>query len=323
MLGTGKTTGMRMQFLMDRTAALLRLREHLSPHSASLRRAALFVAFLGFAAGLFWAAESVSSLWTKIALFPLVVLLLIGVPLTISLSAAEYRAMLEAAGSSVPWRAALEISIYTSAANMLPIPGGVITRLGGMKARGISIREGSRLVVLFAGIWAGTAFSLSGAAIALHNASFGAVFLGAGLAALILSIQGLHSRGAGRCLIVKIVLIRTASQVVEMARLILAFRALGTVLPFADAAVFAVSSFVGTAVSIVPAGIGINEGIVALLSPVIGLNPATGFIAAAINRVVVMAGLALVASILLSLPGHRNKDGVRAQKRTERNSDIA
>ena len=286
-------------------AGLLRLRERLSPHRANLRRAALFIAFCGFAAGLFWALASISDLWSRIAILPLVLLLAAGVPVTIALNAAEFRVMLEAAGASAPWRMALEVTIYTSAANLLPIPGGVITRLGGMRARGVGLKEGSWLILLFAGAWAGTAFSFSGAAIAPRDGLLGALFLAAGLAFLILSMWSLRGRGAGYGLLGKILLIRVALQTVEMARLMLAFRALGTALPLAHAAVFAISSFVGTAVSIIPAGIGINEGVTALLSPVIGLSPATGFLAAAVNRVVVMAGLALVASILLGLSGRR------------------
>ena len=69
---------------------------------------------------------------------------------------------------------ALEVTIYTSAANMLPIPGGVITRLGGMRARGVGMKQGSWMVLLFAGVWAGAAFLLSGFAILLRNALLGA-----------------------------------------------------------------------------------------------------------------------------------------------------
>jgi len=288
-------------------AQLLRLRERLHPHRANLRRAALFIAFCAFAAALVWALFGISDLWSRIEFLPLVLLLLIGVPVTIVLNAAEFRAMLEAACVPAPWRMALEVTIYTSAANMLPIPGGVITRLGGMRAQGVGMKQGSWLILLFAGMWAGAAFLLSGAAILLRNALLGAPFLATGAVLLALSIVSLRRQNASHGLIGKILLIRITLQLVEMARLMLAFRALGTGLTLAHAAVFAISSFVGTAVSIVPAGLGISEGVVALLSPVIGLNPATGFVAAAINRVVVMAGLALFASVLLGVSARPKK----------------
>jgi hypothetical protein len=284
-------------------AQLLRLRERLHPHRANLRRAALFIAFCGFTAALVWAAFSISDLWSRIALFPLVLLLVIGVPVAIVLNAAEFRAMLEAAGASAPWRMALEVTIYTSAANMLPIPGGVITRLGGMRARGVGMKQGSWMVLLFAGVWAGAAFLLSGFAILLRNALLGAPFLATGAVLLALSIVSLRRQNTHYSLIGKILLIRIALQLVEMVRLMLALRALGIGLTLTDVAVFAIASFVGTAVSIVPAGLGVSEGVVALLSPIIGLNPATGFVAAAINRIVVMAALVAVTSVLLAFPG--------------------
>jgi hypothetical protein len=294
-------------------AQVLRLRERLTPHRASLRRAALFAALCGFAGGLFWALTAVSDIWGRIAIAPLAVLLFLGVPAMVVLNAAEFRAMAEVGFAEISWGTALEVTIYTSAANMLPFPGGVFTRLGGMRAHGIGMRPGSWLLLLFAGVWAGAAFLLSGSVIVLRSAPLGVSFLLAGAALLGFSFAGLRARGAGHALMTKILLIRLALLVVEMARMVLAVRAFGAGLSLANSAVFAISSVVGTTVSVIPAGLGIREGVSALLSPIIGLDPAVGFLAATMMRIVGMAGLAALASILLIRSG-RGKPMETARK---------
>ena len=294
-------------------ARLLRLRERLSPHRASLRRLALFAALCGFAAGLYWALTAVSGVWTRIDYVPLAVLFVLGVPAMIVLNAAEFRAMVEAGSSNVSWRTALEVTIYTTAANMLPFPGGVVTRLGGMRARGIGMRLGSWLLLLFAGIWAGAGFLLSGSVVVTRNLPLGLVFLAAGVALLVLSLAGLRARETNNALLAKIMFIRLALLVVVMARMVLAVRAFGASLSLANSAVFAISSVVGTTVSLVPAGLGIREGVSALLSPIIGLDPAIGFLAATMMRVIGMAGLAALASVMLLLSG-RTRAMEAAQK---------
>jgi uncharacterized membrane protein YbhN (UPF0104 family) len=58
-----------------------------------------------------------------------------------------------------------------------------------------------------------------------------------------------------------------------------------------------VGSVVGSAVSIVPAGLGIRELVSAGLAPVIGIEASAGFLSAAVSRVlevVVLVPLALV-----------------------------
>jgi len=273
--------------------------ERFGQQDASLRKFGLFLALCVFGLGLGWAATRVSDALERLTLAPLLVLLLVGVPANVALNAAEFRAMLQVAGRQLPWFPALEVTVYTSAANMLPLPGGVMTKIAAMRVRGVAVRQGSWLAFLFAGVWAGSAFCFSGAAIVLNNKAPGLLFLSVGATALAFSVKWLHRERANYWLIGKIVLIRLSSLTVETARIILALHALGTAVdPFATA-VFAVSSFVGTAISVIPAGLGVREGVVALLSPLIGLDPAIGFLSASLSRLADFVVLSLLSVILL------------------------
>ena len=42
------------------------------------------------------------------------------------------------------WRTCFEVTIYTSAANMLPLPGGAMAKLAAMKSHGVNYRTGSQ-----------------------------------------------------------------------------------------------------------------------------------------------------------------------------------
>lgn len=93
----------------------------------------------------------------------------------------------------------------------------------------------------------------------------------------------------------QMVLIRATLLVIEAARLMIGTWAFGVSIDFLAASAFSTSSFVGTTISIVPAGLGLREALVALLSPLVGLDPAIGFLAAAVNRLAGMLGLTLAA----------------------------
>ena len=81
-------------------------------------------------------------------------------------------------------------------------------------------------------------------------------------------------------------------------RLLLCLLAIHVGSEFAQAAVLSVSAVVGSAVALVPAGLGIREGVAAALSPVIGLAAAAGFLATFINRLLGLAVLAPLAALI-------------------------
>jgi hypothetical protein len=94
--------------------------------------------------------------------------------------------------------------------------------------------------------------------------------------------------------------------IVDSARLFLCFAALGVDASFAQASGLAVAGVLGSAVSIVPAGLGVREGVAAAISPIVGLAASFGFLSAFLNR---LAGLVVIAPLaaMLSLRTSRSK----------------
>ena len=281
-----------------------------------IERIGLAVAAVSFVIGLVWAISTFPQSLT-LTIWPLAVLLLLGVPLTTVLNAAEFHVMSRTAAVRVGWLKSLETTIFASAANMLPIPGSVVARVAALKSGGATIRVGSTIAVLFAGIWGGTAFCYSGIWLSiLGHASLGQMFTAAGIGALglcFLASLRLHMK---KSLLAQALAIRVASLLVDATRQMLAISSLGTSIGFGKASILVVSSFVGSAVSIVPAGLGVREYVVAVLAPLIALPPSAGFLSAAINRCVAIFGLAFLSGVLfLSKRGTQRESAVGNRNR--------
>jgi uncharacterized membrane protein YbhN (UPF0104 family) len=222
------------------------------------------------------------------------------VPLMVSLNAAEYRLSGRYIGLEIRWRKALEITVLGSAANMLPIPGAVLVRSAALAQHGSSLARGSGVTFAFAGSWIATACLYSGAflwAVGQPHYGFPIVVVGGvalvAFCALTVFKYEQTLAMAGAALIIKLAVVAC-----EAGQLFLCCQALGLEVTFADASAMQLSALAGSAFAIVPAGLGVREGVGALLAELIGLGRARGFLAVALNRVCNMAVLIPVALIL-------------------------
>jgi uncharacterized protein (TIRG00374 family) len=90
---------------------------------------------------------------------------------------------------------------------------------------------------------------------------------------------------------------------VSILRLALCFWAIGHPASISQAMAFSLSGVVGSAVSIVPAGLGVRELVSSAIAPFAGLDPAAAFIATATDRLVELVIL-LVLAILIAFFAH-------------------
>ena len=156
-------------------------------------------------------------------------------------------------------------------------------------------------------IWIGVAFLYAGAWVWwLNPGALGPVFVAAGAAVLALSIRMAARRSGGWRTPLAIIGIKTALTVVDAARLMLCLGALGVPAGFGQASALTVSGVLGSAVSIVPAGLGIREAVAAALAPVVALGAAAAFVAATLNR---LLGLILLTPLALWLGWRARRAG--------------
>jgi hypothetical protein len=158
--------------------------------------------------------------------------------------------------------------------------------------RGGTTGKSAGIVAAFALLWIGCA-ALGGGIALRSNGAFGPLLTLAGIVA-ISAITFWLAGNAGW----KIALIAFALRLIGLClvatRIAVAFLVIGLLIDSADAFAFAFAIVLGSAASIVPAGLGIGEGLSALMAGPTGISTAAAFTAAAINR---LAGFAVNMSV--------------------------
>lgn len=262
--------------------------------SPSVRRWLLPVAFLAFVvtAGLAFAALP-EDLEVEPAF--LVLSLVLVTPLSTAANAAEFAATAHAVGRRIDRSEALRVAVLSSAANLLPLPGAVAVRTH--QLRGAAGTKRALGVTAGAGVcWLGTAVLVAGIGdLVVHQrlASWVATAVGAAIVAVAyVVVRRSATEPTGWRWIVACELAQVA---VATARLALAVTALGESVDLAQALWLAVSPVAGSAVGILPGGLGVREAIAASIAALVDLPAAVGGAAAAVDRVL---GLVVVAALV-------------------------
>lgn len=268
--------------------------EVLRKHQTRLRPLLIWGSLCLFCVGVGVSIWARPDLLTAPDLIPTAALVVAAMPLGLYLSVLDFQAMGRLSGVRVPTGAALEVVIASRAANTLPVPGSILVRIAALKAHGVTFKRSGGLSVLLTFIWGGGGFLFSGACLMLGgHALIGGGFLLVSAALLAgcfmfgmrgaLSPRGLLHAAGLRFLLVAL----------EAGILFLALQALRIDVGYGQAGVLAVSSFLAI---VVPAGLGVKETIIALLSPIAGIAPTEGFLAAAFMRIIGLGVLALVTA---------------------------
>jgi hypothetical protein len=290
--------------LFDVAAAMRRVLER--GRSSSIRLPALIAAIVVFVAGLVLSVTQLPHDLRQVA--PSFLLLsALCVPAIIGLNAVETKLSATFAGATFGWLQATHIGLVSSAANMLPLPGGPLVRIGALKLAGASLLQGSVATTLIAAIGLGLAFACAGASTVLDRPFVGMTFLAAGgIASAACAIALFRLRRSWR-LVAMVLLAKSAGTAVGLLRMYFALASLGLLVPFRALCAFAVSDVAGSVVSIVPAGLGVNEAVAALMAALVAVPPTVAFLAVGINRVIALAVLAVTTALVAALRGARQR----------------
>jgi hypothetical protein len=271
----------------------------LSRHRARLNRIALAAALALFLGGLVLSLRASPDIVERASLLPLLGLVLITLPAGLALNALDFQLMARMCGTRVGFWPAFLVSVYSRAANMLPIPGSVVVRMGVLKAQGVTFRRGGGLILLFTPVFGGVGFCFSAVWLALQASQELALAFGAiGAALLGVSVVLAYRARLPWPLVSAAALFRLGLVALDALSLIFVLRAVGVEAAYQQTAILVVAGFLA---SLVPAGIGVRESVVALLSPIAGIDAASGFLAATASRVTGMAFLAICAGLAILL----------------------
>ena len=203
------------------------------------------------------------------------------------LSAAEYRLTMRLTGYQSDWRTALQVSVYGSIANTLPLPGGVALKLKAMTEQGARAKRAIAASILTGLIW----LSLSAAALAIALPDLRVVTLL--IAFVLFAVAALLAASARFPLaaVANISLVEGLFVLSSAMRFLLCLTAVGLAVTIKQAVGLSASGPVASAIGLVPAGLGVYETISAGIALVIGLTASAGFLGAVILRVLGFVGL--------------------------------
>jgi SAM-dependent methyltransferase len=304
-------------------AVLIRWVRRAERRSPKVERALLAVALVMFAGGSVFAYLGLPT-FTPHRIWPLLVAAAAGVSLmTLAVNGAEFAVSAKILGTRSTATEAFRVSVLGSAANLFPLPAAVLVRTHALHQKGHGYRRAFAATVAVGVSWVSMAFVLAGLTLLRREPLHGAVLAAVGLAGLVLALLVLGS-GCSRAEAFRalrlIALVEVGSIGCTALRLFVVLQVLGVRPMWAQAFTLALVAVVAGAVNIFPAGIGLREALSAATAGLIGLPVSVGFLAAALDRMVLTTVLAAATGILItvgggvetevgsSLPGDRRSD---------------
>lgn len=273
------------------------------PPSPRVQRLLLAAATITFIGGGWLAFASLDVSLADVRWAPLLVAALVGVPLTLLTSTLEYTTSARMLGHRSPLVPALRLTVVSTAANLLPLPGAFLVRVHGLRSMGSGYGKALGSTAVVGIVWIGVSAVLAGALLV----PAGSLIAAAALLVVGVPLLGLAhvwlrrsvSDVAERRRIAGIlVLVEVLAVLMNAGRLVLILIGLNVDASLNQTLVLAVSSSLAAAAGILPGGFGLRELIAAALAPLVGLPAAAGFVAPAINRVM---GIVILAPVTLAL----------------------
>lgn len=225
------------------------------------------------------------------------------------LKAAEYSTAARIIGQRPPLRDSVEISVVSSAANLLPIPGSFLVTIHALSEAGSSYGTALASTTAVSITWVGVTSVYGGMGVA---AASGPLWVAAALAAaggtLLVVAWRMIAVQAGRHatprLWARAVVVESAFVVNATARFWLILRAIGVSATVAQSVSLTIAATLANALAFFPGGLGIREVIAAAISPLVSLEPEAGLLMAVLDRLMWLSVLAVAATLVV---GHRRR----------------
>ncbi len=264
----------------------------------TVRKVALAAAAVAFGLGSWIAVRAINLDTADLVWWPILIVAILGTSGTQALNAVEMELSAKSLRQSFGYASALELSILGSAANMLPLPGAAMVRVAALRNAGARLRDSGAVTLAIALIWAGIAFLLAGNTLAGSGQLIAPAFQLFGFGSAVFAIVWLRKLGSTWQIIFLLIMVKIGLVALSILRIQLCLLAIGTSATIEQVTIFAVSALLGSAVSIVPAGLGIRELASAALAPFVGIEASVAFIATALDRIIGMVVLFSLSVVL-------------------------
>lgn len=265
--------------------------------SSRIVAAAAVIVFIG---GIAISLRANPDIWSRIQLRAALPYLPLGLA-AILLGGIETRLLARALGGTMDLRQSVRLTIVGSLVNLLPVPGAAMVRIAGFRAAGISLGHASGATFGAGLIWIGLATGLAGVCLISVSLPVSLIVAAGALVTFIAGLfvtarAGLSGRANAELLLVKLMVIA-----IEVGRHHFTLLAFGFSPVWAQSALVSSSGALGSAAVIAPGGLGIREGIAALLANASALPSEAGFLAAALDRTLLTAlALCVLGALVFS-----------------------
>jgi hypothetical protein len=222
----------------------------------------------------------------------------------IVVNGAEFALSARAFGERVTLRDATRISVLSTAANLLPIPGAAIVKTRALQRLGAGLKFAATLTIAIGIVWVGVAGVVAGVFVATsgEHGILALVLLGVGVVLLAIGLAILFAQEtmlSSRTLLGWAIAIELASVGLGSIRFYLVLQAIGFGGTFAQSATLAATAVVATAAGIFPGGLGLRELLSSAVGPAVGMSAAVATLVAAVERIVSLAVVAVMALVII------------------------
>lgn len=227
---------------------------------------------------------------------------IVGPLLTIAINGREYHIQGRLLGQHIDRFEALRISVLSTAANLLPVPGAVLVRGQRLIQGGATVGQVTTVTGGSGIVWIGsTAVAAGIGAASVSSRGLGALIATGGLVATVTGLIWIRRLATATIpAAIALVVTEVALTLVGAARFFFILIGLGIEVSGGQALALTISGALASAAGIFPAGIGIREALTAVVATLVDLPAAVGFTAAAADRLAGLLVLSVVSSLLLA-----------------------
>lgn len=267
---------------MQKTDQIITLLVDLKGTAIRWRWVLLIIGTVVFLSGTLFAVRNLDLVWTDILMSALLLNFLVLVPSTIVLAAVNLQILASAVNCRISFSEAFVISAVGRIAQVLPLPGGLIVRSIALVRAGASHGNSARITIFNGLLTLSLSFCLSGIAMTMIGLAAGYMMLAVGFGGMIFSLAVILQKAKLKRTF-WILIQRLCFLGLAIIRIVVAFATIGVDIGGIQSMILIVSTQVTSAVSIVPAGIGLAESGAAGLAYLINISPAAAFIAVGLN----------------------------------------
>jgi len=206
----------------------------------------------------------------------------------------------------VPIREATRVTVLSSAANLLPIPGAVIVKTRALQKGGARLGVAAALTSAMGLVWLSVGGVLAGVLLAGtgDHPVLGLVLIAAGacvfvVACLVFAFQTTEMPTLQ--LVLSALVVEISSVTLMTLRFFLVLHAIGFEGSLAQSAMLGATAIVASAAGIFPGGLGLREGLSSLTGPAVGLSAAVSAVVAAVERIVSLVALGTLTLLIVVL----------------------